>query len=134
MIAQVAFTGSTEVGKLIMAQAAQNLVPVTLELGGKSACIICPDADVDEAVQIAHDALFFNHGAPFSAQTGVSYVPVSIFLIQYEVFLIRLQHGVQELAGRLHSDIFAGCRREHHNCLLGKAGNRSENVASHIMH
>lgn len=45
-----------------MAQAAQNLVPVTLELGGKSACIICPDADVDEAVQIAHDALFFNHG------------------------------------------------------------------------
>ena len=45
-----------------MAQAAQNLVPVTLELGGKSACIICADADVDEAVQIAHDALFFNHG------------------------------------------------------------------------
>ena len=29
---------------------------------GKSACIICPDADVDEAVRIAHDALFFNHG------------------------------------------------------------------------
>ena len=49
-----------------MAQAAQNLVPVTLELGGKSACIICADADVDEAVQIAHDALFFNHGEPFS--------------------------------------------------------------------
>ena len=61
---QVAFTGSTEVGKIIMAQAAQNLVPVTLELGGKSACIICADADVDEAVQIAHDALFFNHGQP----------------------------------------------------------------------
>ncbi|CAK0737958.1 Aldehyde dehydrogenase 2 member B4, mitochondrial [Coccomyxa viridis] len=59
---KVAFTGSTEVGKIIMAQAAQNLVPVTLELGGKSACIICADADVDEAVQIAHDALFFNHG------------------------------------------------------------------------
>ena len=112
-LGQVAFTGSTEVGKLIMAQAAQNLVPVTLELGGdvrrlthvlftcrddsvalrmqthtqhdtycltdlmlpskhmadggacytgKSACIVCPDADIDEAVRIAHDALFFNHG------------------------------------------------------------------------
>ena len=37
LLVQVAFTGSTEVGKLIMAQAAQNLVPVTLELGGVSA-------------------------------------------------------------------------------------------------
>lgn len=58
---QVAFTGSTEVGKLIMAAAAQNIVPVTLELGGKSACIVCEDVDLDEAVQGAHDALFFNH-------------------------------------------------------------------------
>ncbi len=31
-------------------------------VAGKSACIICPDADIDEAVRIAHDALFFNHG------------------------------------------------------------------------
>ena len=62
MHVQVAFTGSTEVGKIIMATAGQNLKPVTLELGGKSACIICPDADVDAAVQVAHDALFFNHG------------------------------------------------------------------------
>ena len=62
MHVQVAFTGSTEVGKIIMATAGQNLKPVTLELGGKSACIICPDADVDEAVRVAHDALFFNHG------------------------------------------------------------------------
>ncbi len=59
--AQVAFTGSTEVGKIIMRQAAENVIPVTLELGGKSACIICPDADLDEAVRGAHDALFFNH-------------------------------------------------------------------------
>ena len=58
---QVAFTGSTEVGKLIMAAAAENIVPVSLELGGKSACIVCADADLDEAVQGAHDALFFNH-------------------------------------------------------------------------
>lgn len=57
----MAFTGSTEVGKLIMAAAAENIVPVSLELGGKSACIVCADADLDEAVQGAHDALFFNH-------------------------------------------------------------------------
>ena len=34
---------------------------MTLELGGKSACIVCADADLDAAVQGAHDALFFNH-------------------------------------------------------------------------
>jgi hypothetical protein len=41
--------------------AAENIVPVTLELGGKSACIICPDADLEVAVRTAHEALFFNH-------------------------------------------------------------------------
>jgi aldehyde dehydrogenase (NAD+) len=69
----VGFTGSTEVGKIIMRIAAENIVPVTLELGGKSACIICPDADLDEAVEGAHNALFFNHVsnariAPFPLQ------------------------------------------------------------------
>ena len=59
-IDKVAFTGSTEVGKLIMKQAAERIKPVTLELGGKSPCIICPDADLDTAVEGAHDALFFN--------------------------------------------------------------------------
>jgi len=59
-IDKVAFTGSTEVGKLIMKQAADRIKPVTLELGGKSPCIICPDADIDHAVEGAHDALFFN--------------------------------------------------------------------------
>lgn len=57
---QLAFTGSTEVGKIIMKQAAENIVPVTLELGGKSPNIICPDADIDTAVEGAHFALFFN--------------------------------------------------------------------------
>lgn len=62
-IDKVAFTGSTEVGKLVMAAAARsNLKPVTLELGGKSPMIICEDANVDEAVELAHFALFFNMG------------------------------------------------------------------------
>lgn len=55
--------GSTEVGKLVMGAAARsNLKPVTLELGGKSPMIICADANVDEAVEVAHFALFFNMG------------------------------------------------------------------------
>jgi acyl-CoA reductase-like NAD-dependent aldehyde dehydrogenase len=62
-IDKVAFTGSTDVGRLIMGSAAaSNLKRCTLELGGKSPLIICADADIDEAAEIAHGAIFNNHG------------------------------------------------------------------------
>jgi aldehyde dehydrogenase (NAD+) len=60
---KVAFTGSTEVGHLIMeASAKTNLKRVTLELGGKSPNIVFADADMDQAIEGAHFALFFNQG------------------------------------------------------------------------
>ncbi|KAJ1531964.1 hypothetical protein ONE63_000601 [Megalurothrips usitatus] len=59
---KIAFTGSTEVGKLIQAGAARTLKRVTLELGGKSPNIILNDVDLDEAVETAHFGLFFNMG------------------------------------------------------------------------
>jgi len=60
---KVAFTGSTEVGHLIMeASAKTNLKRVTLELGGKSPNIIFADADMQAAVEGSHFALFFNQG------------------------------------------------------------------------
>ena len=59
---KVAFTGSTEVGKLITQASAGNLKKVSLELGGKSPTIIFPDADVDAAIAGAASAIFFNHG------------------------------------------------------------------------
>ena len=58
---KVAFTGSTEVGKLILAAAAGNLKKLTLELGGKSPNIVFDDADAG-AVEGAANAIFFNHG------------------------------------------------------------------------
>jgi phenylacetaldehyde dehydrogenase len=58
---KVAFTGSTEVGKLIVQAAAGNLKKLTLELGGKSPNIVFDDAD-DGAVEGAANAIFFNHG------------------------------------------------------------------------
>ncbi|XP_019640635.1 PREDICTED: retinal dehydrogenase 2-like isoform X1 [Branchiostoma belcheri] len=62
-IEKVAFTGSTEVGKIIQQAAGKsNLKRVSLELGGKSPTIIFPDADLDFAVEEAHQALFFNMG------------------------------------------------------------------------
>jgi aldehyde dehydrogenase (NAD+) len=62
-IDKVAFTGSTKVGKIIMTAAGQsNVKNVTLELGGKSPCIILKDACLAEAVEHAHHAIFFNMG------------------------------------------------------------------------
>jgi len=58
---KVAFTGSTEVGKLIVEAAAGNLKKLTLELGGKSPNIVFEDAD-DSAIAGAANAIFFNHG------------------------------------------------------------------------
>ncbi len=58
---KVAFTGSTEVGKLIVQAAAGNLKKVTLELGGKSPNIVFDDAE-SGAVEGAANAIFFNHG------------------------------------------------------------------------
>ncbi|CAN6448666.1 unnamed protein product [Victoria cruziana] len=58
---KIAFTGSTTTGQIVLELAAKsNLKSVTLELGGKSPFIICEDADIDEAVEMAHFALFFN--------------------------------------------------------------------------
>jgi phenylacetaldehyde dehydrogenase len=58
---KIAFTGSTEVGKLIVQAAAGNLKKVSLELGGKSPNIVFDDAE-DGAVEGAASAIFFNHG------------------------------------------------------------------------
>ncbi len=59
---KVAFTGSTEVGKLIVHAATGNLKKVTLELGGKSPNIVFKDADMDTAIAGSASAIFFNHG------------------------------------------------------------------------
>jgi phenylacetaldehyde dehydrogenase len=62
LVDKVAFTGSTEVGKLIVQAAAGNLKKVSLELGGKSPAIVFGDADLDTAITGAASAIFFNHG------------------------------------------------------------------------
>ncbi len=61
-IDKIAFTGSTEVGKLIAKTAAENLTKVSLELGGKAPNVIFADADMDQAVNGAMMGIFFNQG------------------------------------------------------------------------
>ncbi len=61
-INKVAFTGSTEVGKLIAKSIAARGIPATLELGGKGANIVFSDAPIDEAVEGIINGIFFNQG------------------------------------------------------------------------
>ncbi|HLL85831.1 MAG TPA: succinic semialdehyde dehydrogenase [Thermoleophilaceae bacterium] len=58
----VMFTGSTGVGRTVASQAAERLVPASMELGGKNAMLVLEDADLDRAVEGAERALFSNAG------------------------------------------------------------------------
>jgi phenylacetaldehyde dehydrogenase len=75
---KIAFTGSTEVGKLIVKAAAHDLKHVSLELGGKSPNIILKDADLEVAIPGAANAIFFNHGQCCCAGSRL-YVERSVF-------------------------------------------------------
>jgi phenylacetaldehyde dehydrogenase len=75
---KVAFTGSTEVGKLIATAATGNLKKVSLELGGKSPNIVCTDADLESSIPGVASAIFFNHGQCCCAGSRL-FVEKSIF-------------------------------------------------------
>nr|CAC10505.1 succinatesemialdehyde dehydrogenase [Pseudonocardia tetrahydrofuranoxydans] len=66
-IDKVAFTGSTEVGRLIAQAASGNLKKVSLELGGKSPVIVFGDSDIEQAVAGASSAIFYNNGQTCTA-------------------------------------------------------------------
>jgi acyl-CoA reductase-like NAD-dependent aldehyde dehydrogenase len=67
----ISFTGSTEVGQLIMKAGATNIKAVGLELGGKSPLIIFADADFEKAASCAHEATMVNHGQCCVAGTRI---------------------------------------------------------------
>ncbi len=75
---KIAFTGSTEVGKLIVRAATGNLKKLSLELGGKSPTIILPDADINAAKAAAAGSIFFNAGQVCAAGSRL-FVHSSIF-------------------------------------------------------
>ena len=70
-VAKIAFTGSTEVGRLIAAGAAQTIKRVTLELGGKSANVVFADADLEAAAAAAPMAVFGNAGQDCCARSRI---------------------------------------------------------------
>ena len=66
---KIAFTGSTQIGKIIMKTAADNVTKVSLELGGKAPCIIFDDANLENAVEACLRGGFFNQGENCTAVT-----------------------------------------------------------------
>lgn len=61
-VKRISFVGESNTGKTVMRNAAQNLIPVSLELGGKSANIVFEDADLEEAVSGSIEAIYRNQG------------------------------------------------------------------------
>lgn len=85
LVDKIAFTGSTEVGREIMQQAASTIKKVTLELGGKSPNIILDDADLDVAVDGSLWATFMHNGQACESGTRL-FVPATL----YDEFMDRL--------------------------------------------
>jgi phenylacetaldehyde dehydrogenase len=75
---KVAFTGSTEVGRLLVKAAAGNLKKLTLELGGKSPHIILADADVKRAARAAASAVYYNQGQMCTAGSRI-YIEKAVY-------------------------------------------------------
>ena len=95
---KIAFTGSTEVGKLMLEAARGNLKQLTLELGGKSPAIVLPDADLELTIPGVANAIFFNSGQVCVAGSRL-YVHEKIFDRVLEGVVayargIRLGHGL----------------------------------------
>jgi betaine-aldehyde dehydrogenase len=92
LVRKVCFTGSTEVGKQIMAGCADQVKRVTLELGGKSANVVFADADIAKAAATAPYAVFDNAGQDCCARSRIL-----VERSAYDEFVGRLETAVQQL-------------------------------------
>lgn len=92
------FTGSGTTGKKVMAAAAQNLTPVTLELGGKSPALIAPDADIVKATTRILTGKFFNAGQTCIAPDYVL-LPEELF----EPFMAEVKKQIEQRYAHLDS-------------------------------
>src|SRR5690242_20452283 len=92
-VAKIVFTGSTEVGRAVMAGCAARVKPVTLELGGKSANVVFADSDLDLAAATAPYAVFDNAGQDCCARSRIL-----VERAAYDRFLELLEPAVQAVA------------------------------------
>ena len=92
-IAKITFTGSTEVGQIAMRAAAERILPVSLELGGKSPAIVYPDTGDDATVQHVITAMRFARQGQSCTAGSRLFVHASI----YDDFVARLSAALEQL-------------------------------------
>lgn len=99
-IHRIAFTGSTAVGKKVMAAASKTLKRVTLGLSGNNACVICPDVDVSVVVPQVSVGAFLNSGQSCLATRRI-YVHEEIYhdFMQYMIDVVKLWKAGPSLPG-----------------------------------
>lgn len=90
---KLSFTGSTRVGRLVMAAAAERITPVSLELGGKSPAVVCADADSDDTARGVINGMRFHRQGQSCTAGSRLYIHDEI----YDSFVARLCKQVNEL-------------------------------------
>ena len=93
LVRKLSFTGSTEVGKLIMHAAADRIVPISLELGGKSPCVVFPDSNDERTAEGVVTAMRFTRQGQSCTAGSRLFLHKSI----YEDFLGKLQRKLEAL-------------------------------------
>ena len=93
-IAKVSFTGQVSTGSKVAGEAAKGMKGVTMELGGKSPVVILPDADVDEAADVAMAANFFSTGQVCTNGTRV-FVPDTMLKAVEAALVKRCREGIR---------------------------------------
>ena len=93
LVRKLSFTGSTEVGKLIMHAAADRIVPVSLELGGKSPCVVFPDSNDERTVEGVVTAMRFTRQGQSCTAGSRLFLHKSV----YENFLEKLKAKLSSL-------------------------------------
>ena len=121
------FTGSTRIGRQVMATAAQNLTPVTLELGGKSPAIICQDANIQQAAERICFGKSFNAG-----QTCVAPDYVLCPHHRMDAFIEAYRRSFKQMYPRLDTGDYTSIINEQHHRRLSNLIDDAKNKGAHI--
>ncbi|MET0897504.1 MAG: aldehyde dehydrogenase family protein [Mycobacterium sp.] len=91
-VERISFTGATATGRRVLATAAQNLTYATMELGGKNALMVFADADLDLAVEVSIEGMFYNQG-----EACTSTARILVHDAVYDTFLARFTAAAEAL-------------------------------------
>jgi acyl-CoA reductase-like NAD-dependent aldehyde dehydrogenase len=92
LVERITFTGATETGRAVLRSAAANLTYATMELGGKNALIVLDDADMDIAVSVAIEGMFYNQG-----EACTSTARLLVHSARHDEFLTRFGAAAERL-------------------------------------